>query len=53
MRMTVPIKRIYFCEPEREHTPKHREQWNNQGVDLGFKAHEKYRFIKGFCSFGY
>jgi hypothetical protein len=21
------------CEPEREHTPKHRDQRNNRGVD--------------------
>jgi hypothetical protein len=27
------VKRIWLCQPEREHTLKHREQKNNRGVN--------------------
>jgi hypothetical protein len=37
MRLTDSTKRIWLCEPEREHTPKHREQKNNRNVDFPVK----------------
>jgi hypothetical protein len=35
------VKRIWLCDPEREHTLKHTEQKNNRGVDWVWQISSK------------
>jgi hypothetical protein len=38
------VKRICLCEPEIEHTLKHREQTNNRGVEWELEINNKLRY---------